>query len=203
LLGPAASDLSSITTAPSENLYWRLAVLRGIIPEKDLMLPQKGILQAIKKNVSKSSFSELGSLSTGSFAKAFLGISSAISEKKYLRLYQEFIVVCTPLIVFLDSKGEDFSQALKELESSLNKSTLDEFEFREYSYLYGRYIEFLRSLQFIVQSRIPLLKNPTELPVKIIRRSPHFVMNYIVYVGGNISMMNELCCRAILRFLEY
>jgi hypothetical protein len=118
-------------------------------------------------------------------------------------LYHEFIDVCTPLIDYLNSIEEDFRKALKELESGLHKSTLEEFDFRQYGYLYGRYIEFIRMLEFVLQSRIPRLKDHDELPDEIISRTPYFVINYIVHIGGNISLMNDLCGRSWLRFREY
>jgi hypothetical protein len=111
--------------------------------------------------------------------------------------------VCTPLIDYLNSIDEGLKQAIKGLEASLHKSTLEEFNFREYGHLYARYREFTNSLRFVVQSRIPRLANPESLPDEVIRRTPYFVINYIVHVGGNISMMNNLCGRSLMHFREY
>jgi hypothetical protein len=91
-------------------------------------------------------------------------------------LYREFVEICTVLIDFLNSIEDDSIHGLKELESGLNKSTLEEFEFREYGYLYGRYRGFMRTLQFVVDS-VPRLKDLKELPDEIIIRSPYFVIN--------------------------
>jgi hypothetical protein len=186
----------------NQYLFWLLADVRKIIPEKDFILLRKSRLQAIKSFISKPRYSPLGSLSTGSFAEAFLELSTAINHEKYLVLYHEFAEICTPLIDFLDNIKDDFIQSLKELESGLNKSTLEEFEFREYVYLYGRYRGFMRTIQFVVDS-IPRFKHLEELPDEIIIRDPYFVINYIVCAGGHMRIMNEVCGRSILNFREY
>jgi len=70
--------------------------VRSIIPREDFIPPQKGILHAIKNLISKPPYRPLGSLSTDSFAEAFLELSTAIDQEKYPMLYSEFIKICTP-----------------------------------------------------------------------------------------------------------
>jgi len=106
------------------------------------------------------------------------------------------------IIDFINGLEDDFVQGLKELEPGLTKSTLEEFEFREYGYLYEKYREFMSTLQFVVDS-IADIENLKKLPNEIIRQSPHFVINYIVSAGGHMRIINEVCGRSILSFRGY
>jgi len=153
-----------------ENLYWRLAYFKKI----DINLgDEKDINDYIKfdKEIKKGIFL----------------LSKSIDKKNQQQFYDDFLTKMKPITTYLEQISKEIQISIKNLENGLQKNKIENFDLQQNYQVYRLYEQLLNFLKLIDQSKINSLQDYDQ--------SPYLPISKIIYMGANMSILNQLIFR--------
>ena len=153
-----------------ENLYWRLAYFKKI----DISLgDEEDINNYIKFNQK---------IKQGIFL-----LSKSIDKNRQQELYDDFLKETKSIVNFLEKISKEVKVSIENLENGLQKNKIENFDLQQNYKVYRLYKQLLNFLKLIDQSRINSLQS--------YERDPYLPISKIVYIGANMSILNQLIFR--------
>ncbi len=117
-------------------------------------------------------------------------LSKSINKEDGQKIYDDFLLKIKPVNLLINDKLEDIKKSIQNLEEGLDKNKAENFDLQE-NYklyrLYRLYKQLLNHLKMIERSWIKSLLKYDKTPFLPIIR--------IVYIGANMTMINELIFR--------
>lgn len=114
-------------------------------------------------------------------------LEKSIDKNQQQKFYSDFLIEIKPTVEFFQKILPDIKISIENLENGLEDNKIENFNLQQNYRAYRLYIQLLNFLKLIDKSWIPLLLDYDQ--------EPYLPISKIVYIGANMSILNELISR--------